>query len=59
MHTAGVRVAYAALQLELLKARMFDAAAELHAWAREWLFDDDEDALEDFEREVDLDAIDE
>jgi len=57
VHSAGVRVAYASLQLELLKAQMFDAAAALHEWAREWLFDDDEDALMDFEHEVDLDDL--
>jgi len=51
-------VNYASLQLSLLKAHLFDAAAALHEWAREWLFDDDEDALADFEREMDLDGID-
>ena len=54
MHTAEVRVTFAALIVQLLKAGMNDAAEALWEWGEEWLdlTDEDRDLLEE---ELDLD----
>jgi hypothetical protein len=53
VHEADVRVSYAALQVTLLKAGMFDASEALWEWAEEWLDFTDEDR-EQLEEELDL-----
>jgi len=56
MHTAEVRVHFAALLVSLVRAGMTDAAAALRDWALEYLYDDDVDVLETFQEELDLDG---
>ena len=55
MHTAEVRVHYAALQVSLLKAGLVDASEALWEWAEEWLDWTDEDR-ETIEEELDIDG---
>jgi len=55
MHTAEVRVHFAALLVALLRAGMVDAAAALRDWAAEWLYDDDVDELDHFMEDIDVD----
>jgi hypothetical protein len=55
VHTAEVRVHFAALLVSLVRAGMTDAAAALRDWALEYLYDDQVDDLEHFEEELDLD----
>jgi hypothetical protein len=37
VHTAEVRVNYAALQVSLVKAGLLEASEALYEWAQEWL----------------------
>jgi hypothetical protein len=53
VHTAEVRVHFAALMVSLTKAAMFDAAEALWEWGDEWLDYTDEDR-EQLEEELDL-----
>lgn len=53
MHDARIRVAFAALMLELLKAQQFDAAEALWDWAEEWLDVDREELEQELNLEVD------
>ena len=54
MHTAEVRVHFAALLVSLLRAGMTDAAASLRDWAVEYLYDDDVDELDRFTEDLDV-----
>ena len=53
MHTAEVRVHFAALIVSLHRAGMYDAAAALWDWAAEWLEYDDDDR-DQLEEELDI-----
>lgn len=53
MHTAEVRVHFAALIVALLKAGLFDAAEALWDWGEEWL-EIDPDDRDQLEEELDI-----
>jgi len=53
VHTAEVRVHYAALLVSLIRAGMVDAAGELREWAEEYLFYD-EDQSDELEELLDV-----
>jgi len=54
VHTAEVRVHYAALLVSLVRAGMYEAGAALREWGAEWLFDDDVDDEEQFTEDLDV-----
>jgi hypothetical protein len=54
VHSAEVRVHFAALLVSLIRAGMTDAAAALRDWALEYLYDDDVDELEHFTEDLDV-----